>query len=224
MPHWKQSLLYSYKSLVPGVLACLCPWKGDWSSSGVIGFTSWLLGYSIDKKLSWLLLKYYYYPSETSVILYEIVMLNSCLLTVVYTAQWAPFLWYKVVLKRSCFRLYMSNVSVFFNEYGKVLNIDSFNICFSPRSPLKVKEDDEVDNLDIKLGMKKKSKRVYQSQPPEVGLKISRSLKVSSLLQPYLIHNMTGICFIFHIHIVIWHTHIHKHGMHLFYIAYWYDI
>jgi hypothetical protein len=66
-----------------------------------------------------------------------------------------------------------------------------------------VKEDDEVDNLDIKLGMKKKSKRVYQSQPPEVGLKISRSLKVSSLLQPYLIHNMTGICFIFHIHFVI---------------------
>ncbi|XP_059447425.1 uncharacterized protein LOC132178869 [Corylus avellana] len=45
------------------------------------------------------------------------------------------------------------------------------------KSLLKVKEDDEVDSLDIKLGMKKKSKRVYQSQPPEVGLKISRSLK-----------------------------------------------
>ncbi|KAK4598416.1 hypothetical protein RGQ29_015754 [Quercus rubra] len=44
-------------------------------------------------------------------------------------------------------------------------------------SPLKVKEDDEVDNLDLKLGMKKKSKRVYQSLRPEVGLKISRSLK-----------------------------------------------
>ncbi|KAJ8760918.1 hypothetical protein K2173_021956 [Erythroxylum novogranatense] len=44
-------------------------------------------------------------------------------------------------------------------------------------SPLKVKEDDEVDNLDIKLDKKKKSKRVYQSPPPEVGLKISRSLK-----------------------------------------------
>ncbi|KAG5017330.1 hypothetical protein JHK82_022955 [Glycine max] len=44
-------------------------------------------------------------------------------------------------------------------------------------SPLKVKEDDEVDKLDIKLDVKKKSKRVYQSPPPEVGLKISRSLK-----------------------------------------------
>ncbi|POO00012.1 5'-3' exoribonuclease [Trema orientale] len=44
-------------------------------------------------------------------------------------------------------------------------------------SPLKVKEDDEVDNLDIKLGMTRKSKRVYQSPSPEVGLKISRSLK-----------------------------------------------
>ncbi|CAB4264558.1 unnamed protein product [Prunus armeniaca] len=44
-------------------------------------------------------------------------------------------------------------------------------------SPLKMKEDDEVDNLDIKLDVKKKSKRVYQSPPPEVGLKISRSLK-----------------------------------------------
>ncbi|XP_028800420.1 uncharacterized protein LOC114755723 [Neltuma alba] len=44
-------------------------------------------------------------------------------------------------------------------------------------SPLKVKEDDEVDNLDIKLDVKKKSKRIYQSPSPEVGLKISRSLK-----------------------------------------------
>jgi hypothetical protein len=45
-----------------------------------------------------------------------------------------------------------------------------------------VKEDDEVDKLDIKLDAKKKSKRVYQSPSPEVGLKISRSLKVSWLL------------------------------------------
>ncbi|GLT56864.1 hypothetical protein SLA2020_298790 [Shorea laevis] len=44
-------------------------------------------------------------------------------------------------------------------------------------SPFKVKEDDEVDNLDINLDVKKKSKRVYQSPSPEVGLKISRSLK-----------------------------------------------
>lgn len=60
-----------------------------------------------------------------------------------------------------------------------------FNLFSSPSSPLKVKEDDEVDNLDIKLGMKKKSKRVYQSLRPEVGLKISRSLKVSLMLLPY---------------------------------------
>ncbi|KAM3304134.1 hypothetical protein P3S67_015166 [Capsicum chacoense] len=44
-------------------------------------------------------------------------------------------------------------------------------------SPLKVKEDDEVDNLDIKLGAKRKTKRVYQSPNTEVNLKISRSLK-----------------------------------------------
>ncbi|XP_031280473.1 uncharacterized protein LOC116138929 isoform X1 [Pistacia vera] len=44
-------------------------------------------------------------------------------------------------------------------------------------SPLKVKDDDEVDNLDIKVNVKKKSKRVYHSPSPEVGLKISRSLK-----------------------------------------------
>ncbi|KAI3846531.1 hypothetical protein MKX03_008213 [Papaver bracteatum] len=44
-------------------------------------------------------------------------------------------------------------------------------------SPLKVKEDDEVDNLDIKLDVRKKSKRIYHSPSPEVGLKISRSLK-----------------------------------------------
>lgn len=45
-------------------------------------------------------------------------------------------------------------------------------------SPLRVKEDDEVDNLDLQLDVKKKSKRVYQSPSPEVGLKISRSLKL----------------------------------------------
>ncbi|KAK9276457.1 hypothetical protein L1049_005990 [Liquidambar formosana] len=50
-------------------------------------------------------------------------------------------------------------------------------ICFCASSPLKVKEDDEVDNLDIKLDVRKKSKRIYQSPSPEVGLKISRSLK-----------------------------------------------
>ncbi|XP_059655912.1 uncharacterized protein LOC132302923 isoform X2 [Cornus florida] len=44
-------------------------------------------------------------------------------------------------------------------------------------SPFKVKEDDEVDNLEINLDVKQKSKRVYQSPSPEVGLKISRSLK-----------------------------------------------
>nr|XP_016474449.1 PREDICTED: uncharacterized protein LOC107796219 isoform X2 [Nicotiana tabacum] len=44
-------------------------------------------------------------------------------------------------------------------------------------SPLKVKEDDEVDNLDIKLDAKRKTKRVYQSPNTEVNLKISRSLK-----------------------------------------------
>ncbi|GFP86159.1 DNA-binding protein hexbp [Phtheirospermum japonicum] len=42
-------------------------------------------------------------------------------------------------------------------------------------SLLKVKEDDEVDKLDIKLDVRRKTKRVYQS--PEVNLKISRSLK-----------------------------------------------
>ncbi|KAI8527292.1 hypothetical protein RHMOL_Rhmol12G0063600 [Rhododendron molle] len=49
-------------------------------------------------------------------------------------------------------------------------------------SPFKVKEDDEVDNLDLKLDAKRKSKRVYQSPPPEVGLKISRSLKLPCLV------------------------------------------
>nr|GMD28735.1 uncharacterized protein LOC109166374 isoform X1 [Ipomoea batatas] len=44
-------------------------------------------------------------------------------------------------------------------------------------SPFKMKEDDEVDNLDIKLDGKRKTKRVYQSPRPEVNLKISRSLK-----------------------------------------------
>lgn len=61
-----------------------------------------------------------------------------------------------------------------------ILDLFFFINYFPPRSsPLKMKEDDEVDNLDIKLDVKKKSKRVYQSPPPEVGLKISRSLKVS---------------------------------------------
>ncbi|XP_076943046.1 uncharacterized protein LOC143613138, partial [Bidens hawaiensis] len=44
-------------------------------------------------------------------------------------------------------------------------------------SPLKVKEDDDVDNLEIKLSTRKNSRRVYESPSPEVRLKISRSLK-----------------------------------------------
>nr|CAD1833908.1 unnamed protein product [Ananas comosus var. bracteatus] len=44
-------------------------------------------------------------------------------------------------------------------------------------SPLKVKEDDEVDKLDIKVDISRRSKRVYQSPSPEVSLKISRSLR-----------------------------------------------
>uniref|UniRef100_A0A1J3H1G2 DNA-binding protein HEXBP n=2 Tax=Noccaea caerulescens TaxID=107243 RepID=A0A1J3H1G2_NOCCA len=44
-------------------------------------------------------------------------------------------------------------------------------------SPFRVKEDDEVDNLEIKFVRREKSKRIYQSPPPEVGQKISRSLK-----------------------------------------------
>lgn len=45
-----------------------------------------------------------------------------------------------------------------------------------------MKEDDEVDKLDINI-VKRKSKRVYQSLSPEVGKKISRSLKVTSSLE-----------------------------------------
>ncbi|KAJ4780512.1 Zinc knuckle (CCHC-type) family protein [Rhynchospora pubera] len=45
------------------------------------------------------------------------------------------------------------------------------------RSPLKVKEDDEVDNLEIKFDVAQKSKRIYKSPTPEVVLKISQSLK-----------------------------------------------
>ncbi|EOA19685.1 hypothetical protein CARUB_v10003352mg [Capsella rubella] len=44
-------------------------------------------------------------------------------------------------------------------------------------SPFRVKEDDEVDNLEIKFSKRRKSKRIYQSPTPEVGQKISRSLK-----------------------------------------------
>ncbi|KAL0385724.1 UNVERIFIED_CONTAM: hypothetical protein Sradi_2966700 [Sesamum radiatum] len=50
-------------------------------------------------------------------------------------------------------------------------------VDLQPSSPLKVMEDDEVDNLDIKLEVRRKTKRVYQSSAPEVNLKISRSLK-----------------------------------------------
>ncbi|XP_015649693.1 uncharacterized protein [Oryza sativa Japonica Group] len=44
-------------------------------------------------------------------------------------------------------------------------------------SPLKVKEDDEVDKLEIKINTSKRSRRTYPSPSPEVALKISRSLR-----------------------------------------------
>ncbi|OEL32662.1 hypothetical protein BAE44_0006319 [Dichanthelium oligosanthes] len=48
-------------------------------------------------------------------------------------------------------------------------------------SPLKVKEDDEVDKLEIKINTPKRSKRTYPSPSPEVAMKISRSLRVIDL-------------------------------------------
>lgn len=44
-------------------------------------------------------------------------------------------------------------------------------------SPLKVKEDDEVDKLEININNPKRSKRTYASTSPEVAKKISRSLR-----------------------------------------------
>lgn len=44
-------------------------------------------------------------------------------------------------------------------------------------SPLKVKEDDEVDKLEININNPKRSKRTYASPSPEVAMKISRSLR-----------------------------------------------
>lgn len=44
-------------------------------------------------------------------------------------------------------------------------------------SPLKVKEDDDVDKLEIKINTSKRSRRTYPSPSPEVALKISRSLR-----------------------------------------------
>ncbi|PUZ55069.1 hypothetical protein GQ55_5G182400 [Panicum hallii var. hallii] len=44
-------------------------------------------------------------------------------------------------------------------------------------SPLKVKEDDEVDKLEINIDTPKRSKRTYPSPSPEVAMKISRSLR-----------------------------------------------
>ncbi|KAL6614617.1 hypothetical protein ACP70R_036887 [Stipagrostis hirtigluma subsp. patula] len=44
-------------------------------------------------------------------------------------------------------------------------------------SPLRVKEDDEVDKLEIMISTQKRSKRTYPSPSPEVAMKISRSLR-----------------------------------------------
>jgi hypothetical protein len=43
---------------------------------------------------------------------------------------------------------------------------------------LKIKEDEEVDKLEININTTKRSKRTYPSPSPEVAMKISRSLKV----------------------------------------------
>uniref|UniRef100_A0A453F815 CCHC-type domain-containing protein n=1 Tax=Aegilops tauschii subsp. strangulata TaxID=200361 RepID=A0A453F815_AEGTS len=44
-------------------------------------------------------------------------------------------------------------------------------------SPLKVKEDDEVDRLEIKIDTSKRPRRTYPSPSREVAMKISRSLR-----------------------------------------------
>uniref|UniRef100_A0A453F806 CCHC-type domain-containing protein n=1 Tax=Aegilops tauschii subsp. strangulata TaxID=200361 RepID=A0A453F806_AEGTS len=52
-------------------------------------------------------------------------------------------------------------------------------MLFSPlcSSPLKVKEDDEVDRLEIKIDTSKRPRRTYPSPSREVAMKISRSLR-----------------------------------------------
>ncbi|XP_020597289.1 uncharacterized protein LOC110037056 [Phalaenopsis equestris] len=44
-------------------------------------------------------------------------------------------------------------------------------------SLFKVKEDDDVDNLEVKVDVTRKSKRIYRTPTPEVSMKISRSLR-----------------------------------------------
>jgi len=61
--------------------------------------------------------------------------------------------------------------------------IPPFCIC---SSPLKVKEDDEVDKLEININKPKRSKRTYASPSPEVAMKISQSLRVSNIIYTYV--------------------------------------
>lgn len=83
-------------------------------------------------------------------------------------------------------------MTLLFLHYGYVA---IYRFCFCS-SPLKVKEDDEVDKLEIKINTPKRSKRTYPSPSPEVAMKISRSLRVSyvSLYVERHIHNSTHIC------------------------------
>jgi len=119
---------------------------------------------------------------------------------VTFTDDWSNITWYGSYTQQIerypfgflCIHVFEKNIPVHTLSY--ILSV--FAIC---SSPLKVKEDDEVDKLEININNPKRSKRTYASPSPEVAIKISRSLRVSNIfytsvhMRLYLdIHNLYG--------------------------------
>ena len=101
---------------------------------------------------------------------------------VTFTDDWSNITWYGSYTQQIerypfgflCIHVFEKNIPVHTLSY--ILSV--FAIC---SSPLKVKEDDEVDKLQININNPKRSKRTYASPSPEVAIKISRSLRVSNI-------------------------------------------
>jgi hypothetical protein len=82
------------------------------------------------------------------------------------------------ILSKYCWWLLIIQVTMHDVAFLQCGYMAIYHFCFCS-SPLKVKEDDEVDKLEINIDTPKRSKRTYPSPSPEVAMKISRSLRVS---------------------------------------------
>lgn len=115
--------------------------------------------------------------TETALWLWIVEPIGIQVFLVTFTDDWSNITWYGSYTQQIERYPFFIPVHTCVREKYSCAYIVIYPFCICS-SPLKVKEDDEVDKLEININNPKRSKRTYASPSPEVAMKISRSLKV----------------------------------------------